>query len=101
LVNVDIAAEEITVRPLGDLTLADQSYELWLVPGSSAQPRSLGLITAGSDRTVPISAELGTAVPQAAAFAVSLEPAGGSPTGHPTGPVLYQGSILPVANPDR
>lgn len=100
LVNVDIATQEITVRPLGELTLADQSYELWLVPGPAAQPRSLGLLTADSDRIVPISAELGTAVPQAAAFAVSLEPAGGSPTGQPTGPVLYQGSILPVANPD-
>ena len=27
------------------------------------------------------------------ALAVSLEPAGGSPTGAPTGPVLYSGKI--------
>jgi anti-sigma-K factor RskA len=28
-----------------------------------------------------------------AALAVSLEPAGGSPTGAPTGPVLYVGKL--------
>jgi anti-sigma-K factor RskA len=27
-------------------------------------------------------------------LAVSLEPPGGSPTGSPTGPVLYQGKVL-------
>jgi anti-sigma-K factor RskA len=27
-------------------------------------------------------------------LAVSLEPAGGSPTGLPTGPVLFQGRVL-------
>jgi anti-sigma-K factor RskA len=31
-----------------------------------------------------------------AALAISLEPAGGSPTGLPTGPVLYQGAWIPV-----
>jgi len=27
-------------------------------------------------------------------LAVSLEPQGGSPTGQPTGPVLFQGKVL-------
>jgi anti-sigma-K factor RskA len=32
-------------------------------------------------------------------FLVSLEPAGGSPTGQPTGPVLYEGTFSgPVGN---
>jgi anti-sigma-K factor RskA len=30
------------------------------------------------------------------ALAVSLEPAGGSPTGKPTGPVLYTGTIQQI-----
>jgi anti-sigma-K factor RskA len=29
-------------------------------------------------------------------FAVSLEPAGGSPTGTPTGPVMMQGDLAPA-----
>jgi anti-sigma-K factor RskA len=31
-----------------------------------------------------------------ATLAVSLEPAGGSPTGLPTGPVLYSGRVVAV-----
>ena len=99
LVSVDIAARQMTVRPLGELALADKSYELWLVAGPEAPPQSLGLLTPDSDKAIPISADLGSEVPRAAAFAVSLEPAGGSPTGLPTGPVLYQGAILPVEEP--
>ena len=33
-----------------------------------------------------------------AALAVSLEPPGGSPTGKPTGPVLYQGRLLALGD---
>ncbi|MGE5145642.1 MAG: anti-sigma factor domain-containing protein, partial [Candidatus Eiseniibacteriota bacterium] len=32
-------------------------------------------------------------LPDAAGVAISLEPAGGSPTGQPTGPVLFQGRL--------
>ena len=35
----------------------------------------------------------GTALQNIPALAVSLEPAGGSPTGLPTGPVLYSGPL--------
>lgn len=97
-VSIDVAAQVMTVRPLGDLVVADRTYELWLIPGPEAQPRSLGLLDAADERAISISAELRTAVPRAAAFAVSLEPEGGSPTGLPTGPVVYQGAILPVSN---
>ncbi|MFP3830860.1 anti-sigma factor, partial [Pseudomonas sp. SIMBA_021] len=46
---------------------------------------------AGRDRfALPAQRELlGTPI----ALAVSLEPHGGSPTGQPTGPVLYQGQL--------
>jgi len=98
MVSVDLAKRQMTVRPLGELALADRSYELWLIPGPTARPRSLGLLDAAADRAIPISADLGAAVPQSVAFAVSLEPEGGSTTGLPTGPVLYQGTILPVSD---
>ena len=32
------------------------------------------------------------------ALAVSLEPAGGSPTGTASGPILYVGAVLPAAD---
>ena len=58
------------------------------MPGQGA-PRSLGLVSAQGATTVLRTRLLdGTA-----AFAVSLEPAGGSPTGAPTGPVLSVGKL--------
>ncbi len=66
------------------------SQELWLVPEGGA-PVSLGLI-GDWPAVLPIK---GADVPFAGgALAVSLEPEGGSPTGAPTGPVLYQGVLV-------
>ena len=67
---------------------ATRALELWAVPAQGA-PRSLGLVSASSGVTVQrANLLLGTA-----AFAVSLEPAGGSPTGAPTGPILSVGKV--------
>lgn len=70
-----------------------KSLELWILPPEGA-PRSLGVI-AGADYTVALGkADLADLA--VGALAVSLEPAGGSPTGLPTGPVLYSGPVLPA-----
>lgn len=66
----------------------DRTLELWAVPGSGS-PRSLGLISASGASVVQRS----KVPPGTAALAVSLEPAGGSTTGVPTGPVLYVGKL--------
>lgn len=65
---------------------AGRALELWQVPPSGA-PVSLGLL--------PADGRLRPTRPTAAGMtlAVSLEPAGGSPTGVPTGPVLYVGVL--------
>jgi len=72
-----------------------KDLELWVLPKEGA-PRSLGLIANAMGDTLiriePGDARLGGAT----ALAVSLEPAGGSPTKAPTGPVLCSGSIAPV-----
>ena len=67
---------------------ADRSLELWALPEGKA-PVSLGLLPAkgGVDRS--LSAAQQAALRVAAHVAVSLEPVGGSPTGAPTGPVLF------------
>jgi len=79
----------LVLRPIGPVPLAaGRALELWSVPGQGA-PRSLGLVSAQGATTVLRTRLLeGTA-----AFAVSLEPAGGSPTGAPTGPVLSVGKL--------
>ena len=67
---------------------ATRAFELWAVPAQGA-PRSLGLVSPRDGATLRRAGLLqGTA-----AFAVSVEPAGGSPTGAPTGPIVSVGKL--------
>jgi anti-sigma-K factor RskA len=94
LAAVDLKAGTVTVRPVTAATPAGKSYELWAVGGGRDRPQSLGVI--GADFRIPARA-LGTfdrAVLAETVFAVSLEPQGGSPTGQPTGPVLFSGKLI-------
>jgi anti-sigma-K factor RskA len=78
--------ELIVTRTAGEPAGAAQVHELWLIAGDAA-PVSLGLIETAELRR-PLAA-----LPAGAVLAVSLEPAGGSPTGAPTGPVLVTGAV--------
>jgi anti-sigma-K factor RskA len=83
----------LTVKPLAPVNLeAGRALELWALPEGAA-PRSLGLIPAAGIARVALPAPAGTALRDVSALAVSLEPAGGSPSGKPTGPVLYTGGV--------
>jgi anti-sigma-K factor RskA len=92
--SLDPDARRLVVRmlapPSPDPTHA---HELWLLPPTGA-PRSLGLL-AGEETVITVSPE-NSATLATGALAVSLEPAGGSPTGAPTGPVLSSGPVLPA-----
>ena len=72
---------------------AGRVLELWILPEGKA-PRSLGLIPAAGMGRVALAAPAGIVFQNGAALAVSLEPVGGSPTGKPTGPVRYSGSVV-------
>ncbi len=83
----------LTVKPIGNTApAAGQTFELWALP-QSGTPKSLGVIPPGATARIPLPAPAGEALVQIPSLAVSLEPPGGSPTGQPTGPVLYSGSI--------
>lgn len=75
---------------------SNTSYELWVLP-AEGPPLSLGLlpVIAGSVES-QISAQLVAALAGAGRLAISVEPAGGSPTGLPTGPVVYQASLVTI-----
>src|SRR5262249_3993722 len=65
-----------------------KSYELWMLP-DGGNPVSLGVIEGvGATETRLSDAQLAVLM-RTMTLAVSLEPAGGSPTGLPTGPVLF------------
>jgi anti-sigma-K factor RskA len=67
-------------------------FELWALPQAGA-PRSLGVIPAGPVVNVPLRLPAGESLTNIPSLAVSVEPPGGSPTGQPTGPVVYSGAV--------
>lgn len=95
VVKADLDQGTLAVSARGAAPAAtDRDYELWLLPDGRA-PISLGLLkTDKATVTRTLAAETLAALPDTTAVAVSLEPAGGSTTGAPTGPVLYQAKIV-------
>jgi anti-sigma-K factor RskA len=94
LVSVDLDKRQLTIRPVAAKAEPGKSYELWLVHDDLKTPRSLGLV---GDKPVTVAPTLASYAPNViedATLAISLEPQGGSPTGAPTGPVLWSGKLL-------
>lgn len=73
---------------------SDRDLELWSIPEGGA-PLSLGVIkrTDATHAELQLSAVARQHLASGALLAISLEPLGGSPTGSPTGPVLYTGKL--------
>ncbi len=78
----------LTVRPAGPLATVpnNRDLELWALPEGATRPRPLGVLPAAGLR-------LEAGLPAGTQILVSLEPKGGSPSGLPTGPVLYAGRL--------
>jgi anti-sigma-K factor RskA len=92
LVTIDTSTRKVEVFPVALEEPAGRSLQLWYARGKE-KPSSLGLIQAGTPVT---SLDLRNLVVHADGHVgVSLEPLGGSPTGVPTGPVLYLGDLVP------
>jgi anti-sigma-K factor RskA len=85
---------ELRVRTIGPAAApAGRSYELWVIPAAGGNPVSLGLLPAQGDLTRVLTVAQRELVRTAMNIAVSVEPAGGSPTGAPTGPVIIVAMI--------
>jgi anti-sigma-K factor RskA len=94
LMTVDTKAQMFAVRALTPPAEADKDYELWLVNDKLAKPMSLGMVAGDSAHVRPLEHPgIDQGLFMDATFAVSLEPKGGSPTGSPTGPVLFSGKL--------
>jgi anti-sigma-K factor RskA len=82
-------AAKLPARPPGS------DYELWALPKGAA-PVSLGILPAAgaSSRTLTMMQKQALAL--SSQVAVSIEPLGGSPTGQPTGTIVY---VAPLRAP--
>ena len=91
--SADRFGRYLTIKAIERIDVpADRSLQLWMLP-ASGNPQSLGVIDTTTAARVALSAPADEALRNIPALAVSLEPRGGSPTGLPTGPVLYSGSV--------
>jgi anti-sigma-K factor RskA len=69
-----------------------RSLELWAIPADGV-PVSLGVIPDDGKGRVELSESQRKLLGSQTTMAITLEPKGGSPSGKPTGPVLYKGQL--------
>ena len=93
---VDLERRTIAIKRVAADAPAGRSFELWALGGGRDAPESLGLVDA--DVKIPATklGDLATARLADTVFAVTIEPAGGSPTGQPTGTPVYIGKLIPT-----
>lgn len=90
LMTIDLSTRQLTVRPVGASRQPGRTYQLWIASDLlGPAPRSLGLIGEGAEPAQASLTAYEPALLHKATFGVSLEPAGGSPTGRPTSPALH------------
>jgi anti-sigma-K factor RskA len=69
-----------------------RSLELWAIPADGV-PVSLGVIPDNGKGRVELNESQRKLLGTQTTMAITLEPKGGSPSGKPTGPVLYKGQL--------
>ncbi len=88
LVRVDANGQATVVAAANPNTPQGRALELWaLNAGEGMAPVSLGLLPGSGRKQLLLPNRAGTKL------LVSQEPEGGSPTGQPTGPVVYSGLL--------
>jgi anti-sigma-K factor RskA len=95
LVVYDAAHHDIGLSHVSGDRASGKDFELWMIEGKN-KPVSIGVIPAGAAAHLTIAPAVQQKLAQGAVLAVSLEPAGGSPTGQPTGPVVAAGDLKSI-----
>lgn len=89
----DPALRRLVVMAAAPATTPEgRAHELWLI-GADGQPRSMGVMPERESMTLQLDAPIADKLGEGVTLAVSDEPAGGSPTGTPTGPVIATGKL--------
>ena len=92
-ISYDSTVRRLTVAPV-QLDPGKGDAELWVIPVGSSEAISLGVVDAHKASSHQLSPAQSRLVAAGATFAISLEPVGGSPTGHATGPIVASGKLV-------
>ena len=85
------ASGKVEMIPLADINVPEgRVLEIWTLWDRTVGPRSLGTLPRA--QSMQLSVEQLPPPGAGQLFEITLEPAGGSPTGRPTGPILYKGT---------
>lgn len=94
LLTVDTKTNMFVISALQKPSEPDKSYQLWLVHDEMPKPKSLGVFNDSKMDMRPMSGGKMHDMMMEGTYAVSVEPKGGSPTGLPTGPVVFSGKLI-------
>lgn len=98
MLTVDLQNRQLNIRPVTAEPQPGKSYQLWIKSDElGPNPRSVGVL--GDQMQVERGAlkQYDPALLREATFGISLEPAGGSPTGQPTSPAIH-GYLYPAGD---
>jgi anti-sigma-K factor RskA len=83
----------VEMIPLVDMPVpAGRALQVWTLWNREVGPRPIGLLSNAHATRLDLTSLPSTAPNQL--FEITLEPATGSPTGRPTGPILYKGTTV-------
>jgi anti-sigma-K factor RskA len=94
LLTVDTKTNMFVISAMQKPAEAEKSYQLWLVHDDMPQPKSLGVFDDSEMDVRPMAGGKMHDMMMDGTYAVSVEPKGGSPTGKPTGPVVFSGKLV-------
>jgi anti-sigma-K factor RskA len=94
LLTIDPASLKLTVRRVSAAADANHSYQLWLISPRYPKPRSLGVVGTGEFTQRSLASDYDLDTVRSATYKISFEPAGGSKTGEPSGPILFGGKLV-------
>lgn len=91
-----VAGGQVRLLPVGATPPVPEgkTLQFWTKPQGASGPTSLGLVQAGQAVTLPASSLPAVGAQQL--FELTLEPAGGSPIGRPTGPIVFVGRSVAI-----
>ncbi len=86
---------QMIVRMMDESSIyPDKDLELWCLMKDSGEPRSMGVLEREHETVFTLNEYDWQMIDETAGLAISAEPRGGSPTGKPTGPIMYEGIFV-------